>query len=177
VSVSCRSAGARCGETGQGLIELAVALPVLLAIVSAIIDGGWAFYEAASLASAASSAARAVSIQETGRGVCAGEPPESDEAAALAAAAAAAPTLNSAALTVTLSYLEPACVGRMRTVVVSLAYSVTSLTPWFAPLLDGRTLTAQTADAVEEVPPPWWQPSAGSSSSSTTQGGTGGSEQ
>jgi len=167
----------RGGEAGQGLIELAVALPVLLAIVSAVIDGGWAFYEAASLASAAEAAGRAVSIQETGAGLCAGTPPESDGAVALAAAEAAAPSLNRAALTVALSYLEPACVGRMRTVVVSLGYSITSLTPWFAPLLDGRVLTAQAADAVEEVPPPWWQPSAGSSSTSTTQGGTDGSEQ
>jgi len=177
VSTRGRSRGARRGESGQGLIELAVALPILLGIVSAIIDGGWALYEAASLASAAQSAARAVSIQETGAGLCAGAPPGSDATVAQAAAEAAAPSLNAAALTVTLGYLEPACVGRMRTVVVSLGYSITALTPWFAPLLDGRTLHAQTADAVEEVPPPWWQPSAGSPSTSTTQGGAGGSQQ
>src|SRR5271165_1066079 len=120
-----RSTGARRGETGQGLIELAVALPILLGIVSAIIDGGWALHESASLASGAESAARAVSIRETGAGFCAGPPPASDGAVALAAAEAAAPSLNSAALTVTLSYLEPTCVGRMRTVVVSLGYSIT----------------------------------------------------
>ncbi|HYM69859.1 MAG TPA: TadE family protein [bacterium] len=141
---------------GQALIELVLALPILLAIASAVIDGGWAVHEAGMVAAAAQAAGRAVAIQEAGTGHCDGAPPASDRATAFAAARAAAPRLNPAAVDVALDYLEPACTGRMRTIVVSVAYPITSLTPWFAPLLNGRRLSAQAAGAIEELPPPWW---------------------
>jgi hypothetical protein len=150
-----RKRAADPGTRGQALIELALALPILLALASAVIDGGWAMHEAGMVAAAAQAAGRAVAIQEAGTGSCDGAPPASDQSTALAAASSAAPDLNPAAIDVTLGYLEPACVGRMRTIVVSVAYSITALTPWFAPLLDGRQLTAQAAGAIEELPPPW----------------------
>lgn len=141
---------------GQALIEVALALPILLAIASAVIDGGWTVHEAGMVAAAAQAAGRAVAIGESGSGHCDGAPPASDRAAAFAAASEAAPRLDPAAIDVALDYLEPACTGRMRTIVVSVAYPITSLTPWFAPLLNGRRLSAQAAGAVEELPPPWW---------------------
>ncbi len=144
------------GERGQALLEFAIVLPILLAIASALIDGAWAFHEAGMVAAAAQAAVRAVAIQESGGGHCAGAPPAADGVTALSAALEAAPRLDPGVLDIELSYLEPACSGRMRTLVVSAAYPITALTPWFAPLLNGRRLTAQAANAVEEVPPPWW---------------------
>lgn len=150
------------GERGQGLIELALALPVLLALVSAIIDGGWAFHQAGMVAVAAEAAQRAVAIQDTGAGHCAGAPPALYEEMARTAAQAASPGLNPAALTVSLAYLEPACTGRMRSLSVSVGYPLTPLTPWFAPLLAGRRIAARASTAVEELPPPWWGEGNGS---------------
>ncbi len=144
------------GERGQALIEVGLALPVLLLMVAAVIDGGWAFHEAGMVAAAEQAAVRAVAIQEGGAGRCAGAPPAADEATAVAAARAAAPRLDPGALTVIPTYLEAACNGRMRTIAVSVAYPIRALTPWFVPLLNGRQLTAQAANAVEELPPPWW---------------------
>jgi len=160
--------GAVNDERGQGLIEVALAVPILLAIAAALIDGGWAFHQAGMVAAAAEAAGRAVSIQETGTGHCAGAPPASDGAVALGAASAAAPRLDASALAVSVSYLEPVCAGRMRTVVVSVAYPITALTPWFAPLLNGRHLTAEAASATEELPPPWWG-QAGAAAAQQTQ--------
>jgi Flp pilus assembly protein TadG len=143
-------------DAGQGLTELALALPILLALVSAIIDGGWAFHQAGLVSAAAEAAQRAVAIQDTGAGNCAGAPPSTYTGAAQRAAQAAAPTLDPARLSVSLQYLEPACDGRMRTLAVSITYPVTALTPWMAPFLAGRLLTGEASGAVEEVPPPWW---------------------
>ncbi len=143
-------------ERGQALVEVGLALPVLLLMVAALIDGGWAFHEAGMVAAAAQAAVRAVAIQETGTGHCDGAPPAVDQATAVAAGRDAAPRLDPAALTVTSTYLDAACDGRMRTIAVSVTYPVRALTPWFAPLLNGRQLTAQAANAVEELPPSWW---------------------
>ncbi len=148
--------GAPGGEAGQGLIELALALPVLLALAGAIIDGAWAFHQAGLVAAAAEAAQRAVAIEDTGAGHCAGAPPSSYDGTAMSAAAAAAPTLDPARLSVALRYLEPACTGRMRTLAVSVTYPATAMTPWLAPLLNGRRLAGQAGSAVEELPPPWW---------------------
>lgn len=147
---------APAGEAGQGLIELALALPVLLALAGAIIDGAWAFHQAGLVAAAAEAAQRAVAIEDTGAGHCAGAPPPSYAGTALGAAAAAAPTLDPGRLSVALRYLEPACAGRMRTLAVSVTYPATAMTPWLAPLLSGRRFTGQAGSAVEELPPPWW---------------------
>ncbi len=143
-------------ERGQALVELALALPVLLAIVGAIIDGGWAFHQAGLVSAAAEAAQRAVAGQDAGAGHCAGAPPAAYLDVARSAARASAPGLDPARLAVALQYLEPACTGRMRTLAVSVTYPVTALTPWFAPLLSGVRLAAQSATAVEEMPPPWW---------------------
>lgn len=143
-------------ERGQALVELALALPVLLAIVGAIIDGGWAFHQAGLVSAAAEAAQRAVAGQDAGAGHCAGAPPSAYIDVARSAARASAPGLDPARLAVALQYLEPACTGRMRTLAVSVTYPVTALTPWFAPLLSGVRLAAQAATAVEEMPPPWW---------------------
>ncbi|GEM_PF-1558312 len=143
-------------EAGQGLVELALALPVLLAVASAIIDGAWAFHQAGLVAAAAEAAQRAVAIEDTGAGHCAGAPPAAYAESAQTAARAAAPSLDAARLSIAIEYLEPACTGRMRTLAVSIRYPVAALTPWLAPLLGGRWLTGQAASAVEELPPPWW---------------------
>jgi len=143
-------------EHGQALVELALALPILLALVSAMIDGGWAFHEAGLLVAAAEAAQRAVAIQDTGAGHCSGNPPSSYAATAMTAAALAAPHLDPAELQVDLQYVEPGCVGRMRTLTVEFTYPLTALTPWMAPFLNGRHLVGQAASAVEELPPPWW---------------------
>jgi hypothetical protein len=144
------------GEAGQAITELALTLPVLLAIVSAIIDGGWAFHQAGLVSVAAEAAQRAVAVEDAGTGHCAGDPPFDYVAAAQNAAGTAAPGLNPANLSVTLQYLEPACSGRMRTLAVSVSYPITPLTPWLAPFLSGLRLHSQAAAAVEELPPPWW---------------------
>jgi len=129
---------------------------VLLAVVSAIIDGGWAFHQAGMVAAAAQAAQRALAVQDTGAANCSGAAPASYVQAARAAAAAAAPGLNPDVLTIEVGYLDAACLGRMRTLGVTAAYPLTALTPWFAPLLNGRRVTGQASSAVEEVPPPWW---------------------
>ena len=118
-------------------MEMAVALPVVLALIAAIIDGGWALHQAALVTAAAEAAQRAVAIQDTGAGDCTGAPPASYVPLAAAAASAAAPTLNASAVAVALRYVEPSCVGRMRTLVVDLTYPLQALTPWFATLLNG----------------------------------------
>lgn len=151
-----RRAGRVVDETGQGLTELALALPILLAVVGVIIDGGWAFHQAGLVTAAAEAAQRAVAIQDTGAGHCAGAPPSSYVDAAQRAAQAAAPTLDPSRLPVSLQYLEPSCAGRMRTLAVSVVYPVKALTPWLAPFLTGRRLTGEASGAVEEVPPAWW---------------------
>jgi hypothetical protein len=152
----CPNPASPGGEAGQELLELALALPILLAIAGAIIDGGWAFHQAGLVSAAAESAQRAVAIEDTGSGHCAGAPPSSYADAARSAARAAAPGLDPARLAVTLRYLEPSCAGRMRTLVVSFTYHITALTPWLGPLLDGRSVTGEAASAVEELAPPWW---------------------
>lgn len=144
------------GEAGQAITELALTLPVLLAIVSAIIDGGWAFHQAGMVSAAAEAAQRAVAIQDVGTGHCAGAPPSGYVDTARTAAETAAPGLDPARLSVALQYVEPACSGRMRTLAVSVSYPITPLTPWFAPLLSRVRLASQAAAAVEEVAPPWW---------------------
>ncbi len=144
------------GDGGQAIVELALALPILLAVVSAIIDGGWAFHQAGMVSAAAEAAQRVVAAEDTGAGHCAGAPPSVYADAARSAVRAAAPGLDPARMGVALQYLEPACSGRMRTLAVSVTYPVTALTPWFAPLISGARLTAQAATAVEELPPPWW---------------------
>lgn len=143
-------------ERGSALLELTLAAPVMLALAGAIIDGGWALHQAALVTAAAEAAQRAVAILDTGAGNCAGPPPAAYSGVAGAAAAAAAPTLDPSRLSVTVSYVEPACVGRMRTLVVDMTYALSVLTPWFTPLLNGRSLTAEAGSAVEETPPPWW---------------------
>ncbi|HEV2356296.1 MAG TPA: TadE/TadG family type IV pilus assembly protein [bacterium] len=146
----------RTAERGSALLEMAVAMPILLALVGAILDGGWALHQAALVTVAAEAAQRAAAVEDTGTGHCAGDPPAAYGDLSRAAAAAAAPTLDASRLSVTLRYLEPACTGRMRTLAVDLTYPLRSLTPWFAALLNGRRLTAEAGSAVEEVPPPWW---------------------
>jgi hypothetical protein len=153
---ACRRSTSPGGEAGQELLELALTLPILLAIAGAIIDGGWAFHQAGLVSAAAESAQRAVAIEDTGAGHCTGAPPSSYVDAARSAARDAAPGLNPARLTVVLRYLEPSCTGRMRTLAVSITYPITALTPWLAPMLDGRRVTGEAASAVEELPPPWW---------------------
>ncbi len=145
---------------GQGLIELALALPVLLAVVSAILDGGWAFHQAGMVTAAAEAAQRAVALQDTGAAHCTGTPPASYVQTAQNAARVAAPGLEPASLAIEVRYLESACTGRMRTLAVSVAYPLRALTPWFAALLNGRRVTAQAIGAVEELPPPWWRQGA-----------------
>ena len=144
------------GERGQGVIELALALPVFLAVIGAVIDGGWAFHQAGMVSVAAQAAQRAVGIIDTGAGHCAGAPPSVYTDLALSAARVAAPTLDPGRMALGLQYLEPGCSGRMRTLAVSVGYPIKALTPWFAPLLSGLRLTARAATAVEELAPPWW---------------------
>lgn len=147
----------RCaGERGQGVVELALALPVFLAVVGAVIDGGWAFHQAGMVSAAAQAAQRAVAIIDTGAGHCVGAPPAAYADTALHAARTAVPRLDPARLALGLEYLEPGCAGRMRTLAVSVAYPIRALTPWFAALLSGVRLTSQAATAVEELVPPWW---------------------
>jgi TadE-like protein len=143
-------------ERGSALLELALAMPVVLALIGAIVDGGWALHQAALVTAAAEAAQRTAALQDTGTGHCAGAPPASYGEVSRAAAAAAAPTLDPSRLIVTLRYLEPACSGRMRTLIVDVTYTLHALTPWFVRLLNGRHLTAEAGSAVEEVPPPWW---------------------
>jgi hypothetical protein len=143
-------------ERGAALVEFALTVPLLLALTAAIIDGGWALHQAGLVTAAAEAAQRAVALQDTGSGDCTGAPPGSYGGLAAAAAAAAAPTLNPGAISVDLRYLEPSCVGRMRTLIVDVTYTFQALTPWLAGLLNGRRLTAEAGSAVEEVPPPWW---------------------
>jgi Flp pilus assembly protein TadG len=150
----------RNGERGSALVELALAMPIMLALAGAIVDGGWALHQAAVLGAAAEAAQRAAALQDTGAGNCAGAPPASYGELSKAAAAAAAPTLDPSRLNVAVSYAEPACTGRMRTLVVGLAYTLRAVTPWFTGLLNGRSITAQAGSAVEEVPPPWWASAA-----------------
>ena len=143
-------------ERGSALLELALALPIVLALIGAIIDGGWALHQAALVTAAAEAAQRAVALEDTGTGHCAGAPPASYGDVSAAAAAAAAPTLNSSSMSIALRYVEPACTGRMRTLVVDVTYTLHALTPWFAVMLNGRRLTAEAGSAVEELLPPWW---------------------
>lgn len=143
-------------ERGSALLELALALPIVLVLIGAIIDGGWALHQAALVTAAAEAAQRAAAIQDTGTGHCAGAPPASYGDLSSAAAAAAAPTLDPSGLSIAVRYLEPACAGRMRTLIVDVAYPLRALTPWFAGLLNGRRLTAEAGSAVEELPPSWW---------------------
>ncbi len=151
-----KSLGCLAGERGQGVVELALALPIFLAVVAGVVDGGWAFHEAGMVSAAAQAAQRAVAIEDTGAGRCTGAPPSAYAAAALSAARAAAPSLDPMRLAVGLQYLEPSCSGRMRTLAVSVTYPIRALTPWFAPLISGLRLTAHAATAVEELAPPWW---------------------
>jgi hypothetical protein len=146
----------RIHERGSALVELALAMPVMLALIGAIVDGGWALHQAALVTAAAEAAQRAVAVQDTGAGHCAGGPPVFYGEVSRAAATAAAPTLDASRISVVLRYVEPACTGRMRTLVVDVTYTLHALTPWFAGLLNGRRLTAEAGAAVEEVPPPWW---------------------
>ncbi|HKX17353.1 MAG TPA: TadE/TadG family type IV pilus assembly protein [bacterium] len=153
------STGRRCldgAQRGSALLEFALVLPIVLALIGAIIDGGWALHQAALITAAAEAAQRAVALQDTGSGRCTGAPPAAYSDVSVAAAAAAAPTLNTSGIAVAVRYLEPACNGRMRTLVVDMAYTLHALTPWFAGLLNGRRLTAEAGGAVEELPPPWW---------------------
>jgi Flp pilus assembly protein TadG len=144
-------------ERGSALLELALALPVMLALVGAIVDGGWALHQAALVTAAAEAAQRAVAVLDTGSGDCAGAPPAAYADVSRAAAEAAAPTLDASRIVaMTVRYVEPSCAGRMRTLVVDMTYGLTALTPWFAPLLNGRSITAEAGSAVEEAPPPWW---------------------
>jgi Flp pilus assembly protein TadG len=151
---------ARNGERGSALVEFAFAMPIMLALAGAIIDGGWALHQAAMLSAAAEAAQRAAALQDTGAGNCSGAPPASYVALSKAAAASAAPALDASRLFIGVRYAEPACTGRMRTLLVNMSYSLRALTPWFASLLTGRAITAQAGSAVEEVPPPWWSPAA-----------------
>ncbi|HEV2282795.1 MAG TPA: TadE/TadG family type IV pilus assembly protein [bacterium] len=144
------------GERGSALLELALALPIVLALIGAIIDGGWALHQAALVTAAAEAAQRAVAIEDTGTGHCTGAPTASYGSLSAAAAAAAAPTLSPSGMSIALRYAEPACTGRMRTLIVDVTYTLRALTPWFAALLNGRRLTAEAGAAVEELPPPWW---------------------
>ena len=144
------------GQRGSALLEFALVLPIVLALIGAIIDGGWALHQAALITAAAEAAQRAVALQDTGSGHCTGAAPGAYADVSAAAAAAAAPTLNASSIAVAVRYLEPACNGRMRTLVVDMACTLHALTPWFAGLLNGRRLTAEAAGAVEELPPPWW---------------------
>lgn len=143
-------------QRGSALLEFALAMPIMLALAGGIVDGGWALHEAALVTAAAEAAQRAAAVQDTGAGHCASAPPASYRDLSGAAAAAAAPTLDPSRTSVTVRYLESACVGRMRTLVVDVTYTLHALTPWFAGLLNGRHLTAEAGSAVEEVPPPWW---------------------
>jgi Flp pilus assembly protein TadG len=146
----------RTHERGQGLIELALVLPVLLSLIGAILDGGWALHQVSMVTAAAQAAERAVAIQDTGTAHCAGAPPRSYTGTAWTAAQTAAPGLTPAALTVEVGYVEPSCMGRMRTLTVSLTYRLTALTPWLGPLLNGRRIIGMASGVVEEVPPAWW---------------------
>ena len=152
------ASGHVCGtaERGSALLELALAMPIILALIGAILDGGWALHQAALVTAAAEAAQRAAAVEDTGTGHCAGDPPAAYGELSRAAAAAAAPTLDAARLSVTLRYLEPSCTGRMRTLAVDATYPLRALTPWFTALLNGRRLAAEAGSAVEEVPPPWW---------------------
>jgi Flp pilus assembly protein TadG len=144
-------------ERGSALLELALALPVMLALVGAIVDGGWALHQAALVTAATEAAQRAVAVLDTGSGDCAGAPPAAYADVSRAAAEAAAPTLDASRIVaMTVRYVETSCAGRMRTLVVDMTYGLTALTPWFAPLLNGRSITAEAGSAVEETPPPWW---------------------
>ena len=143
-------------QRGSAALEFALVLPFVLALIGAIIDGGWALHQAALVTAAAEAAQRTVALQDTGAGHCAGGPPLTYGDASTAAAATGAPTLDPSRMAVTVRYLEPACTGRMRTLVVDVTYTLHALTPWFAGLLNGRRLTAEAASAVEELPPPWW---------------------
>ena len=146
----------RTAERGSALLELALAMPIMLAVAGAIVDGGWALHQAALLTAAAEAAQRAAALQDTGAGNCAGAPPGSYADLSRAAAAAAAPTLDATRLSVSVRYLEPVCAGRMRTLIVDVSYTLRALTPWFAGPLNGRSLRAEAGSAVEEIPPPWW---------------------
>lgn len=143
-------------QRGSAVLEFALVLPIVLALIGAVIDGGWALHQAAIVTAAAQAAQRAAALQDTGTAHCAGAPPAAYADVSTAAATAAAPTLNPANIVVVLRYLEPACTGRMRTLVADVTYPLRALTPWFAGLLNGRRLTAEAASAVEELPPPWW---------------------
>jgi hypothetical protein len=143
-------------EKGQGIIELALTLPFLLALASAILDGGYAFHEFGLVAAAAEAAQRRLAIVDTGSGHCQGAPPPGYADVAREAAATAAPHLRLDGLRISVWYVEPECDGRVRTLAVSVAYPLTVFTPWLAPVLAHRQVTGRAAGAVEEVAPAWW---------------------
>lgn len=55
----------RCGQLGQGLVELALLLPLLLAILFGTVDLGRAFYTYVALTNAAREAARYAAVMDS----------------------------------------------------------------------------------------------------------------
>lgn len=57
-NIKARAGRARRGESGQAIVEFAVALPILLLLVFGIIDFGWLFYNKMSVENASREGAR-----------------------------------------------------------------------------------------------------------------------
>lgn len=152
------------GESGQSIVEFAIVAPILLLLMGGVVDGAWLFHQAQSALHAAANAAQRGALLATGSGRCAGGLDPTLEAAITEAARRAAPSLDPSRLAVTATFVEPACVGRLRTLQVSTSYPLQAFMPYLGALLRGTRYTASTSVTVEMVqvpwsgqsPPAWW---------------------
>lgn len=145
----------RWRDRGHAVVELAVVLPVLLLIAGGVIDGGWLWYQAQSVAHAAGAGARRGGLLATGMGECSGSPSPAVRGAVERAVREAAPSLDARRLAVAVEYTEPSCVGRMRTLKVVVTYTLQTLTPALGRLAGGTQHRGATALVVEMIPPEW----------------------
>ncbi len=142
-------------ESGQSIVEFAIIAPLLLLLMGGIIDGAWLFHQVQSALHAAANAAQHGAVLATGTGRCVGGPDPVLVAAISEAAKRAAPSLDPSRLVVNVAFVEPACVGRLRTLQVSTSYPLQAFMPYLGALIRGTRYQASTSVTVEMVQVPW----------------------
>ncbi|MBI4276839.1 MAG: pilus assembly protein, partial [Armatimonadetes bacterium] len=151
----CARSGGEGRERGHAVVELAVTLPLLLLLAGGIVDGGWLWHQVQSVTHAAAAGARRGALVATGAGECSGAPSPAVRAAVERAVRDASPSLDPRRMAVSVEYAEPGCVGRLRTLRVSVTYRLQALTPYLGRLVSETQHRGAAVLAVEMVAPEW----------------------
>ena len=119
---------------GQGLLELAIVLPVLLVLLLGLLDVGRAYYAMVSLKDAVSE----------GASYAASHPTQTTQILERAADASSAFLVLTPDM-FTIDYVDPPTSGQP--VTVSVAYDMVLVTPFVSAIVPGGTLTLRASDS------------------------------